>query len=486
MILVRYVLKEHLAPFLAALFVITFLFVVDFLVHLMDSIFSKGLPFQVVMEMFVLNLAWMLALSIPMAVLVATLMAFGRMSADNEITIIKAAGISPTTLIRPVLLVSTLLMVLMIVFNNWILPEANHRSAALRSAISRKKPHAFLTEGRLITQFPDVQIWIDHIDQGSGILHGIQIFQLEERNNPRIILADSGRIEPNAAPGQLRLHLFDGENHLPDREDPEKYFRIRFLNQKLAIQDVDASLKRKERKHRSDREMPIEDMLEMTWKARERQDKLVNDNAKALWNSMGMITQLVLGDTTIPVLNTASNTAQNEKKEMTVSEKLEQRRAIRVVLQQERAQIKKLERTLERITREEKRIAQYWVEIHKKFSIPVACLVFVLVGAPLGVMARKGGLGTGIVYSLIFFVIYWAGLMGGETLADKLYITPSIAMWTPNILIALSGLFLLWRMSRDKYSGVPWWVRIWHSIQEWRKERKERKKALQKTAEETP
>ena len=114
MILVRYVLKELIAPFLASLFGITFLFVVDFLVKILDNVLSKGLPASTVIEIFVLNLAWMLSLSIPMAVLVASLMTFGRMSGDQEITAVKAAGISPLSLMRPVLLVALLLSVLMV------------------------------------------------------------------------------------------------------------------------------------------------------------------------------------------------------------------------------------------------------------------------------------------------------------------------------------------------------------------------------------
>ena len=168
MILVRYVLKELIAPFLAALFGITFLFVVDFLVKILDNVLSKGLPASTVLEIFALNLAWMLSLSIPMAVLVASLMAFGRLSGDQEITACKAAGVSPLSLMRPVLIVSMLISVLMVVFNNWVLPEANHRSVELMNAVSRKKPHVFIDAGRLITQFPDVQLWVSHIDPVSG------------------------------------------------------------------------------------------------------------------------------------------------------------------------------------------------------------------------------------------------------------------------------------------------------------------------------
>ena len=128
MVLTRYILKEHLAPFCYALFVITFLFLIDFLIRILSSILSKGLEWRVVLEIIVLNLAWMLALSIPMAVLVSALMAFGRLSADNEVTALRALGISPVRALMPVLFLAALLGASLVWFNDKVLPEANFRA----------------------------------------------------------------------------------------------------------------------------------------------------------------------------------------------------------------------------------------------------------------------------------------------------------------------------------------------------------------------
>ena len=272
MILVRYVLKELIGPFLASLFGITFLFVVDFLVKILDNVLSKGLPASTVLEIFALNLAWMLSLSIPMAVLVASLMTFGRMSGDQEITAVKAAGISPLSLMRPVLLVALLLSVLMVVFNNWVLPEANHRSVELMNAVSRKKPHVFIDAGRLITQFPGVQLWVNRIDPVSGTLYGIQIFEMEKKGAPRIVYADSATMDYVDNGATLMLRLRSGETHLVDPDDVDNYFRIRFFSQDLAMQNVDDRLERRSRSYRSDREMPVEMMWEVVTDARNNYD----------------------------------------------------------------------------------------------------------------------------------------------------------------------------------------------------------------------
>lgn len=442
MILVRYVLKELIAPFLAALFGITFLFVVDFLVKILDNVLSKGLPASTVLEIFVLNLAWMLALSIPMAVLVACLMAFGRLSGDQEITAVKAAGVSPLSLMRPVLLVSVLLSVLMVLFNNWVLPEANHRSVELMNAVSRKKPHAFIDAGRLITQFPDVQLWVNKIDPVSGTLYGIQVFEMERKGAPRVVYADSATMDYVDNGATLMFRLRSGETHIVDPDDPDNYFRIRFYAQDLAMQNVNDKLERRSRSYRSDREMPVEMMMDVVEEAKSRYDTIQTEALTKRLATLANTLKQVEADSIVPA-GVAGGTIDS----------IQTRKALQRIRPQELSALRTTERFKGRMEAEEKRQAQYLVEIHKKFSTSFACFIFVLIGAPLGIMARKGGIGTGILYSIAFFVIYWICLIGGENLADRLIISPELAMWASNAIIGVFGIFITIAMVRDRFSG---------------------------------
>lgn len=456
MILVRYVLKELIAPFLASLFGITFLFVVDFLVKILDNVLSKGLPASTVLEIFALNLAWMLSLSIPMAVLVACLMTFGRMSGDQEITAVKAAGISPLSLMRPVMLVALLLSVLMVVFNNWVLPEANHRSVELMNAISRKNPHVFIDAGRLITQFPDVQLWVNRIDPVSGTLYGVQIYEMERKGPPRIVYADSASMDYVDNGATLMLRLRSGETHLVDSDDPDKYFRIRFFSQDLAMKNVNDRLERRSRSYRSDREMPIEMMWNVVTEARGKYDTAQTEGFEKRLPSLKRMYTLVEGDSVL------SEKAKFDSKKM--DDSVQVRRALQRLRVQEISMLRTTERLWGRMEAELKREAQYLVEIHKKFSTAFACFIFVLVGAPLGIMARKGGIGTGILYSLAFFVVYWICLIGGENLADRLMVSPELAMWISNALIGVFGIFLTVTMIRDRFSGDSKFFRFLRAI----------------------
>jgi lipopolysaccharide export system permease protein len=438
MILTRYVLREHIAPFFAALFVTTFLFIINFLVEVLDKILSKGIPAQIVLEIFVLNVVWMVGLAVPMSVLAATLMTFGRFSADREITAMQAAGISQFSIMRPVLIVSVLLMVLLIAFNNWVLPEANYRSSMLMQSITRKRPHAMIDEGKLINQFPGIQIWVSRIDNQNATLYGIKIFETDG-SFPRVITADSASMEYVDMGATLMLHLKNGENHFIDPKDPERYFRIRFANQDFAVQNIDNRFERTDKKNRSDREMPIEDMLKVVEEAESDIQNLIRDFEQIIWQNADNLTTVLKSDSLLP--------EELEDKEI-LPDNARFRNALEIVKKEEAEILTQINRMEMRRETLKKRIAMHAVEIHKKISTAVACVVFALIGAPLGIIARRGGIGPGTVYSLGFFTVYWVCLIGGENLADRLIIPPALAMWACNALIGITGLFLTWRVIR--------------------------------------
>lgn len=444
-ILAKYILREHVAPFLYALFVITFLFLVDFLIRILSSILSKGLEWRVVIEIVVLNLAWMLALSIPMAVLVATLMAFGRLSADNETTALRALGISPLRAMIPVLLVAALLAGGLMWFNDRVLPEANYRAAALRNDIGRKKPAALITPRRVIRDFAGYQLWMDRVDPDTDRFHGVRIYQQERGQPVRYTWADSAALSYTPDGSHLLVTLYHGENHVIEPRNPDQYLRIRFLSQVAAIPNVDASLKRQERGYRTDREMSVPAMMEIVNSNRERLENLREEFATTLFDDLRSLDLRFAADSGRPAPPRLLEGDLTDHLQLTPT-------LISRARKQENDKFYHIDRYEARAKATRMEINQYLVEVHKKYSIPVAALVFVLVGGPLGIMARRGGLGTGVIYSLAFFVLYWVAMIRGEALADKLEVSPWAAMWGPNVLVGAGGLWLVWRMAREKYA----------------------------------
>ena len=487
MILARHILREHIAPFFYALFVITSLFLVDFVVQIMDSILSKGLDWRVVLELFLLNTAWMLALSVPMSVLVASLMAFGRMSADREIDAMRSAGMSPVRQLLPSLVASILIAASLVWFNNRVLPDANYRAASLREDISRKKPAVLLEPRTMIQEFEGFRIWIQTIDKGTDSLRSILIHQIDRNGGPpTVIVARSGVVQLADGGNTWKFTLREGETHSPDRAEPRRYARIRFTELLVDVPNVDSRLHRSDKSYRSDREMPIEEMRERVRSANRRESLQVAENGERIFTDLRFVTSLLELDSVARAGGPSKDSLKTDSVKLAGSGKSPPPR--------KRAQAKKgrardeasrvdaaggifpsrpwkeplhdrlveedlghlyhtrqreAKQAMEHVKSERNEANRFLVEIHKKFSIPAACIVFVLVGAPLGIMARSGGVGTGVAYSIAFFVLYWAGLIGGESLADRGILPASVAMWGANAILGLVGIWLVSRMGRE-------------------------------------
>ncbi len=418
-ILYRYILKEYTGPFFFALFIITFILILDLLREMSDLILRKGIGIQIVSEVFFYNLAWMLALSVPMAVLVATLMAFGRLSADNEIIAMETSGVGLSRLILPVLAVSIILAVLLVVFNNAVLPEFNHRSRVLISAIHRKKPALSFKdkEGLFINDIPGYSILIKKVDQRHSKIQGITIYQRGGRKSPLVIRAKSGQVEYHKDEDILTLILYDGELHQIDEQNPDRYIRTKFKKHLVRIGEVGNKLYTQASEYRGDREMSTKMMQEKIVAYRQQiesyqieMENIINSHFNG--HPPGKIPKLTFSSSS----------------ELTP----EQRRAL-----------VRLRTRSQEIEIRQRNINKYLVEVHKKYSIPAACIVFTLVGVPLGIMAKRGGMAVGFGISIGFFLLYWAFLIGGEELADRMIIPPALAMWAPNILIGIGGILLI-------------------------------------------
>lgn len=370
-IVYRYLIQEFIPPFVYSFFLITTIILLNLVVQMLGKIAGKGLDPYVVMEFFFLNLAWIVALAVPMAVLVATLTAFGRLSAENEITALKAAGVSLYQLLLPYLLVAGVLCYLLIEFNNRILPEFNHRSRVLSGDIHRKSPTLALEEGIFIFDLPKYVLWAQRIDQKQSRLYELMVYDNSDPRYPTLVSAREGNLNFIRDEGAFHLQLLEGEFHRQDVKDPAYYQRTQFEKSLIRISAPNMVFERQESGYRSDREL----------------------SAQAMW-----------------------------------------------------AQVQDMKVDPEKNRR---RINAFMVEIHKKYSIPAACFVFVLIGAPLGVRIHRRGIGVAAGLSVIFFLIYWAFLIGGEDLADRGLITPAMAMWLPNLLLGLIGFYLIRRTVRE-------------------------------------
>jgi lipopolysaccharide export system permease protein len=390
-ILDRYLLKEHALPFLLALCLLTFILLMDKLFELINLIIGKRVPILSVAQVFGLSLPYILAMTIPMAVLVAVLSAFGRMAQDNELTALKSSGLPLFRLLLAPLAAGLAMSLAVYVFSDRVLPEANHALKNLMMDIHQTKPELSLKENIFNTDFPGYSIMIRKVDSRNSNLKDIIIYEQTQTSAPRIILAESGKLAVIPG-GVLRLELSNGEIHEADARDPGRYHRMSFRTHAINL-PYDAGEVAQVRTSRGDREMSSA----MMRAAVARIDSAIGAD------------RVQLQDTTrLPVWQ-------------------------RDDLRQE-------------IVNRTGEIRRYQVEIQKKLAIPGACVVFVLLGIPLAALTRKGGMGASFGLSLAFFTLYYLCLVGGEELADRQLLSPVLAMWMANIIMGAAGAALfLWQ-----------------------------------------
>lgn len=428
-ILWRYTLKELFWPFLFGVGISTFVLIMDAILDIMNLIITKGISAWVVLEFFGLSLAWMLALSVPMGMLVAALMGYGRLSADNEIVAAKACGISMPTIIMPGLLMGLILAIALSLFNDRILPNANHRARLLMTDITRKKPTWSLEENVFLDYFDGYHILAKKVDNKTSEIRDVTIFEHKDPQNPRTIVAENGDIKFTPDGSRLIMNLYDGEIHEPDPENQERYRRTEFKKQTIALEGASSELQRSTSESRGDREMSVAMMINETKSFQAQID-----------SSQKKINEIIKQD-----IIKLTGGPPTEKEVKSAIKKTE---SAGVVSFKPKDTMTRIEYEMKTIKTYKRQINAMTVEIHKKFSIPVACIAFVLLGAPLGILARKGGVATSLALSLLFFIVYWAFLIGGEELADRMYLNGAVAMWLPNIVIGLTGLILVALVNR--------------------------------------
>lgn len=426
--------------------IIVLMLFINFFLRAIDRFLGKGLSVVTIFEYLFLNLAWIVALAVPMAVLIATLMAFGRMSEDNEINAMRASGISFTSILKPALIFGVIICLTLTYFNNYILPEMNFYARLLQGDIHKKRPGLEIEPGHFINSIPDYSMIIRK--DNNGMMEDVRIFSKENQEIQTSIYSLTGELE--MLDDAIVLMLYDGEIHELDLNNYKSYRRINFKQHKIIIPADDMMLARRDTSNRSDREMTVPMML----------NKKANYNKRSerVQTRIGRAFNKVIGDSIVPVsMDDALLQMGNYRTEMLNKDipPVEQRR-------QER-KLKSLERQMNNeyrlIQNYQKSQNKYAVEIHKKFSLPIACILFVLVGAPLGTLTRKGGFMVAISMGFGFFLIYYIFLIGGEELADRNRVSPFIGMWAPNFLLLIAGIYLTLNTVRDRASiqfNWPW------------------------------
>lgn len=430
MILYRYILRNHAAPFLFSIITLIFVFLLQFLMKFADKLVGKGLGFFIIAKLIAYNLAWIIVLVVPMAVLVSTLMAFGSMSQNNEIATMKASGMSLYRMTVSPLLASIALFFLLVYFNNNIYPDANHHARLLMQDISNKKPALSLVPGVFSQEMTNYAILVREKDEDSNMLYGITIYDYNDPVKVNVVTAKKGKVYFSQDQKKLMMDLENGEIHeFENAQRRQNYRKIVFEKHRIGMNAEQFSFQQSTPGGpRGDRELGAPTMQVIVDSLQKIQDGVFADLRSDIARNLNF-------ETAVPAKKPEINT--NEEVMRRVKEKITAAR-------------NSIEARLNQTQYFKERISQYSVEIHKKYSLPAACIIFILIGAPLGMMTRKGGFGVAAGISLIFFLVYWAFLIGGEKLADRGLLSPFWGIWSANIFLGLIGIWLTIKSAQER------------------------------------
>src|SRR5438445_7189225 len=285
-ILSRYLLRQHVAPLVFALAAFTLLMLLRQVAQQFGNLVGKGLPWSVILEVFLLSVPFTVAMTLPMAVLVAVLYAFSQLAGDHEVTAMKASGVSLGRLVSPVLSAAALVAALAFLWSDQVLPRSNHRLRTLLVDIQRKKPSRTLKE-QVINEVVSGQFFLRaaRIDGSSNKLKDVTLYDLGNAERRRIIIADSGRMAYAAGGRDLFLTLQDGAIEEVNRTDPSQFNRTFFHTNQMRVVGVSNTLQRTENDtYKSDREMSTCEMQLAAGDARRDAARAADDTRLAIEN----------------------------------------------------------------------------------------------------------------------------------------------------------------------------------------------------------
>ncbi|MCL2040153.1 MAG: LptF/LptG family permease [Bacteroidetes bacterium] len=440
----RYILRNTIAPFFFGISVVILVMVVQFLLNNIDKLLGKGLDDIVIVQLIIYNIAWMLILAVPLGVLFATLMAFGNLSNSSEITIIKASGGSLIRMMFPLFIAASILTYLMFLYSDVVVPETNHRAKVLIIDIQRKKPTFSIEEGQFSNSIDGYIILARANDTATGILKQVTIYDNKSMQINRTINAETCEIVFSDDMKRIDFILSNGEIFQSQNKNVKNYRQIKFDDYILSVPATGFDFEHSDTGFigRSDREMCINDMQKIVDEAKE--DLLSYD--ERLQNEIAIHCDYLINGIKPDNYEKENIYIENEMRHITSDVRIMRNRYSTNILNLQIQHLNNLK------TQAQERISMYEVEIYKKYAIPFACIIFIFIGCPLGIITKGGNFGISAAITLVLYMVYWSCLINGEKLADRMLINPFLGMWLGNIVLGVIGIFLTLKVNNETLS----------------------------------
>ena len=456
-----FVVKSFGIMFVGTFFICLFIFIMQLLWLYVDELVGKGIPMDVLMKFFYYAALTLVPKSLPLAVLLAALITFGNFGERMELTAMKAAGVPLLRVMSPLVAFSIGLGMMSFYFQNVTVPYANLQLQTLLISMKQKSPELEIPEGAFYDGIENYNLYVKKKDNNTGMLYGVVIYNMSNGfENATILKADSGRLETTADKQHLKFVLYHGEQfeNLKDGQINSRnipYRREQFGEKTMLIEfstDFDMMDGSFLSSNAMNKNMPqlAHDVDSMS----AEQDSISRAYFAQLKSSSYASHQLTKGDTTkLHEFVEKEQVSRVDVDSLFHSSTREQRKKW---LESEQRRIKNLGDELslkaKTVYNADKKIRRHQIEWFYKITMSLSCLVFFLIGAPLGAIIRKGGLGMPIIVSVFTFIVYYILDTSGTKLAREGEIPVWWGTWMSTAVLAPLGVFLTYQANKD--SGV--------------------------------
>jgi lipopolysaccharide export system permease protein len=479
------VIKSFLGPLVLTFFFVIFVLLMQFLWKYIDDLIGKGLGWDIISEFLLYTSASLVPLAMPLAILLASLMTFGNLAENLELLAFKSSGISLVRIMAPVMVISALISIGAFLFANNVMPVTNLKMRSLLYDIQQQRPELTIKPGVFDNTLEGYSIRIGDRDSKTSLLKDILIFDhTEKQGNIRVTVADSGYMRMSADEKHLLLTLYNGRSYFEMQKDKKENRHIKSY-----------PLRRDQFQHQ-------EMIIEMTGFGLNRTDENLFRNSYSMLN----LSQLQHFDDSLTeeiniILDKFHNTleaslvekprsllikreflsrdtaeAEKEVKELVIQQlhvdsayselnQLERRRAITQAINNARTNKSVITSNVGTADWKWSRLRRYQIEIHRKFTLSFLCLIFFFIGAPLGAIIRKGGLGMPVIVSVLLFLVYHVISMMGEKFVRESILPPFVGMWISTAILVPVSIWLTIKAANDSVilnidTYFVWWKKL--------------------------
>lgn len=454
-----YMLKNFLGLFFMTFLICSFILLMQFLwVHVRDLV-GKGVEISVLAEFFIYSVMSVVPLALPLAILLASLMCFGNLGEKFELTAMKAAGVSLFRIMRSLMVGLAMLSVGAFFFSNYVLPMSQSKLWALIFSLRQKSPELDIPPGEFYNGVPGYMIYVAYKDPPSGMLYDMMIYDYSNGfQDATVLVADSGQLLVTADHHYLMLRLYDGEGFENlDRQQQNATrsrrnvpYRREIFGQKDMLIEFDTDLKRYDESVLADQHVSkdvnklVRSIDSVQVLANERARKQSDDLIHRTFFNRENVEDFQLGEIAPEVyarydIDSLYASFSTRKKLRALGSAVDRARQKKDLVQYNNVM-------LEDYTYY---IRKHEIELHRKFTLAFACFIFFFIGAPLGAIIRKGGLGAPIVISVVLFVIYYIIDNTGYKMAREALWPVWTGMWLSSFVLLPIGIFLTYKAATD-------------------------------------